>query len=293
MVYDVIIIGGGVTGAAIARELSRYRLKTALLEKEEELAFGVSKSNSGIVHPGTQNPPDSLKGKLCVQGNRLMREVARELGVDFKEVGELIVAFNDEEAERLKELKREAELLGVPRLEIVDRAWLDEREPNLSKEVVAALYAPTAGIISPYRLVYDLSENARSNGVDIHTRCAVTGIAAQTSGARFAVETAGAIFQSRYVINAAGLFADEISRMVGIDDFKITPRKGEEFLLDKKRENIANHLIFPLPSKSSKGVLIIKTSDGNPMIGPTAQEIDDKTDFATSDQGLDEVIVSV
>lgn len=293
MVYDVIIIGGGVTGAAIVRELSRYRLKTALLEKEEELAFGVSKSNSGIVHPGTQNPPDSLKGKLCVQGNRLMREVARELGVDFKEVGELIVAFNDEEAARLKELKREAELLGVPRLEIVDRAWLDEREPNLSKEVVAALYAPTAGIISPYRLVYDLSENARSNGVDIHTRCAVTGIAAQTSGARFAVETTGGIFQSRYVINAAGLFADEISRMVGINDFKITPRKGEEFLLDKKRENIANHLIFPLPGKSSKGVLIIKTSDGNPMIGPTAQEIDDKTDFATSDQGLDEVIVSV
>ncbi len=293
VIYDIIIIGGGVTGAAIARELSRYRLKTALLEKEEELAFGVSKSNSGIVHPGTQNPPDSLKGKLCVQGNRLMREVARELGVDFKEVGELIVAFNDEEAARLKELKREAELLGVPRLEIVDRAWLDEREPNLSKEVVAALYAPTAGIISPYRLVYDLSENARSNGVDIHTRCAVTGIAAQTSGARFAVETTGGIFQSRYVINAAGLFADEISRMVGINDFKITPRKGEEFLLDKKRENIANHLIFPLPGKSSKGVLIIKTSDGNPMIGPTAQEIDDKTDFATSDQGLDEVIVSV
>ncbi len=293
MVYDVIIIGGGVTGAAIARELSRYRLKIALLEKEEELAFGVSKSNSGIVHPGTQNSPDSLKGKLCVQGNRLMREVARELGVDFKEVGELIVAFNDEEAARLKELKREAELLGVPRLEIVGRAWLDEREPNLSKEVVAALYAPTAGIISPYRLVYDLSENARSNGVDIHTRCAVTGIAAQTSGARFAVETTGGIFQSRYVINAAGLFADEISRMVGINDFKITPRKGEEFLLDKKRENIANHLIFPLPGKSSKGVLIIKTSDGNPMIGPTAQEIDDKTDFATSDQGLDEVIVSV
>ena len=148
MTYDIIIIGGGVTGAAIARELSRYKIKIALLEKEEELAFGVSKSNSGIVHPGTQNHPDSLKGKLCVEGNRLMREIAKELGVDFKEVGELIVAFNEEDVARLKELKQEAEQLGVPGLEIVNRPWLDEYEPNLSKEVVAALYAPTAGIIS-------------------------------------------------------------------------------------------------------------------------------------------------
>ena len=176
MTHDVVIIGGGVTGAAIARELSRYKLKVALLEKEEELAFGVSKSNSGIVHPGTQNPPDSLKGKLCVEGNRLIRKLAKELGVDFQEVGELIVAFNDDDVARLKELKQEAEQLGVPDLEIVGRAWLDQYEPNLSKDVVAALYAPTAGIISPYRLVYDLSENAKCNGVKIYTQCCVKSI---------------------------------------------------------------------------------------------------------------------
>ena len=290
--YDILIIGGGVTGAAIARELSRYRLKVALLEKEEELAFGVSKSNSGIVHPGTQNNPQSLKGKLCVQGNRLTRVIARELGVDFKEVGELIVAFTEEDVVRLKELKQQAEELGVPGLEIVSRAWLQKNEPNLSPDVVAALYAPTAGIISPYRLVYDLSENAVRNGVEIHPGCRVTGIEAGKEGRRFKVETSKGTFESRFVVNAAGLFADDISKMVGVEDFEIHPRRGQEFLLDKKREYITNHLIFPLPTKKSKGVLIIKTADGNPMIGPTAEEIDDKEDLSTTDEGLSDVLSS-
>src|SRR3989338_4677794 len=144
----------------MARELSRYRLSIALLEKEEEPAFGVSKSNSGIIHPGTQNSPDSLKGKLCAQGNFLIRKVSKELGVDFKEVGELIVAFNEDDIKELLRLKKEAEILGVCGLKIVDRAWLKENEPNLNSEAVLALYAPTAGIISPYRFVYDLAENA-------------------------------------------------------------------------------------------------------------------------------------
>jgi len=290
--YDILIIGGGVTGSAIARELSRYRLKIALLEKETELAFGVSKSNSGIIHPGTQNPPDSLKGKLCVQGNRLVRQIARELGVDFKEVGELIVAFGDEEIARLQELKIQAESLGVEGLEIVGPDWLAQYEPNLNRQVVAALFAPTAGIISPYRLVYDLSENARRNGVEIFTSCAVTAIARQDKKPRFRIKTARGDLESQYVINAAGLFADEVSRMVGVDDFVIRPRRGQEFLLDKKREYIANHLIFPLPAKTSKGCLIIKTSDGNPMIGPTAEEVDDKYDLSTTDEGLNLVLAS-
>ena len=167
--YDVVIIGGGVIGTSIARELSRYKLKAAILEKEEELAFGVSKSNSGIIHPGTQNPVNSLKGRLCVQGNALTRKISKELGIDFKEVGELIVAFNEGDRLKLVELKNEAETLGVPRLRMVDRAWLRRNEPNHSQEAAAALYAPTAGIISPYRWAYDLAENAARNGVEIHT----------------------------------------------------------------------------------------------------------------------------
>ena len=294
--FDVLIIGGGVIGTAIARELSRYRAKIALLEKEEELAFGVSKSNSGIIHPGTQTPPDSLKGKLCVQGNKLTRQIARELGVDFKAVGELIVIFKPEEMPQLLRIKEDAEKLGVTGLRIVDRKWLDEHEPNLSKEAIAALYAPTAGIISPYRWVYDLAENAVKNGVELFLNHKVIGISSEAGNLRLNVavsnQSSELTFQSRFVINAAGLYADEIAQMVGVTDFSIKPRKGEEFLLDKKREHIVNHIIFPLPTPTSKGILVIKTSDGNPMIGPTAQDITDKKDRTTTDAGLQQVLAA-
>jgi len=290
--YDVIIIGGGVVGTAIARQLSRYHVSVALLEKEEELAFGVSKSNSGIIHPGTQNPPQSLKGRLCVEGNRRIRTIAAELGVDFKEVGELIVAFTDQEVQQLRRIKQDAAILGVPRLRIVDRRWLARHEPNLSSEARAALYAPSAGIISPYRLVYDLSENAVKNGAALFTQAAVSSITYKGKNA-FEIQTTAGIFNSRYIVNAAGLYADSIARMAGITDFTITPRKGEEFLLDKKREYLTRHLLFPLPAQHSKGILVIKTADGNPMIGPNSRDVEDKQDRATSDQGLAEVFSSV
>lgn len=285
--FDVVIIGAGVVGAAIGRELSRYRLRVAVLEKEAELSFGVSKSNSGIIHPGTQNPAGSLKGRLCVQGNALTRVIARELGVDFKEVGELITAFNDDDIARLRKIKEEGDALGVPGLRIVDRSWLGEHEPALSADVVAALYAPTAGIISPYRWVYDLSENARRNGVEFFTSAQVLGLSRQSSF--FEISTGRGVFTARFVVNAAGLFVDEVAAMAGVNDFKITARKGQEFLLDKKRENLTNHLIFPLPGAHSKGVIVIKTSDGNPMIGPTAEDCADKYDLSTTEEGLRQV----
>lgn len=286
--HDVIIIGGGVVGAAIARELSRYALRTAVLEKEAEPAFGVSKSNSGIIHPGTQHPANSLKGRLCVEGNRLTKRLAGELGIDFKEVGELIVAFNDDEAGRLLDIKKEAKKLGVPRLRMVDRAWLKINEPNLSGQAVSALYAPTAGIISPYRWVYDFLENAARNGVDIYTLAKVTAILSKRPG--FEITSSRGSFRARYVVNAAGLYADHISKMAGIDTFSIRPRKGEEFLLDKKKAFLTKHLLFPLPSKTSKGILVTRTSDGNPMIGPTAEDVADKEDTSTTESGLKKVL---
>ena len=298
--YDVLIIGGGVTGSALARELSRYKLKAVLLEKDEELAFGVSKSNSGIIHPGTQNAPGSLKAKLCVEGNALTRKIARELGIDFREVGELIVALGEDDVPALDRIKKDAEKLGVPGLKIVRRNWLRKHEPNLTTEAVAALFAPTAGIISPYRWVYDFCENAAANGVEIRTGTRVTGIkrgegqgSRVKNGEHFEVSTNRGVFKARFVVNAAGLFADDIARMAGIDDFTIKPRKGEEFILDKKRHNLTKHLIFPLPSKTSKGILVIRTSDGNPMIGPTAEEVQDKNDLSTSDEGLAKVLGEV
>lgn len=295
--YDVAIIGAGAAGASIARELSRYKLNIAVLEKEAECGFGVSKSNSGIIHPGTQNPPNSLKGRLCVQGNILTRSIAKELGVDFQEAGELIVIFDERDLPRLLELKREAEALAVPELRIVDRGWLKENEPNLSPQARLALYAPTAGIISPYRLVYALCENAVRNGVEIHTQAKVENIIslspARELNARFEIVTLKGTFRASYVINAAGLYADDLSRMAGIDDFTIRPRKGEEFILDKKKQNLTRHLLFPLPSKTSKGILVIRTADGNPMVGPTAEDAKDKDDLSTSDEGLKKVFSSV
>jgi glycerol-3-phosphate dehydrogenase len=286
--FDVIIIGGGVVGTSIARELSRYKLKICLLEKEEELAFGVSKSNSGIIHPGTQLSPDSLKGNLCVQGNLLTRKIARELGVDFQEAGELIVAFSEEEIFHLHQLSRDAQRLKVPGVRLVDQVWLSQNEPNLNPKVMAALFAPTAGIISPYRWVYDLAENALANGVEIYTQSKVEKI--EPAENEFLVFTEKNEFKSRFLINCAGLFADDVSRLAGVDNFRIKPVKGEEFILDKKRTNLTNHLIFPLPQKNTKGILVIKTADGNPMIGPTAEEVSSKTDLTTTQEGLQKVL---
>ncbi|OGX23318.1 MAG: hypothetical protein A3J51_03540 [Omnitrophica WOR_2 bacterium RIFCSPHIGHO2_02_FULL_45_21] len=286
--YDVVIIGAGVAGVSIARELSRYKLNIAVLEKEAECSFGVSKSNSGIIHPGTQNLANSLKAKLCVQGNILTRKICADLGVDFQEVGELIVAFSPEEAARLLDLKKEAEDLGVPRLKIVEKDWLKENEPNLNSEALGALYAPTAGIISPYRLVYALCENSARNGVEIFTQNKAENIVKHNT--YFEIHTSRSVFKAKYVVNAAGLYADEISAMLGINDFRIKPRRGEEFILDKKKENLTNHLIFPLPSRDSKGILVIKTADGNPMIGPSAEEIEDKEDLSTTKEGFEKVL---
>ncbi len=289
--FDALIIGAGVSGAAIARELSKYKLKVLLLEKEVEPAFGVSKSNSGIIHAGTQNHPGSLKGKLCVEGNRLIREIARDLGVHFVEVGQLIVIFDEADRSELEKIKREGEELGIKDMQLVGKDWLALHEPNLGPEVVAALHIPSAGIISPYRLVYDLTENAVKNGVTLKTSHRVTGIRRiDEDGYRFEVEAAGDKYCARFVVNASGLWADKIAAMVGVTDFTITPRKGEEYLLDKKREHIVNHIVFPLPSKTSKGILLIKTSDGNPMIGPTAHDTQDRTDLSTSDAGIAEVL---
>jgi glycerol-3-phosphate dehydrogenase len=288
---DVAIVGGGVVGAAVAHELSHYRPRVVLLEREEELSFGVSKANSGIIHPGTQNAPGSLKGRLCVEGNRLVREMSATLDLDFKEVGELIVAFDDDEVGRLWQLKQEAELLGVPGLEIVSRDWLRDNEANLNRDAVAALHAPTAGIISPYRFVYALSEGAALNGADIVTSARVEWIervppGRADGGARFVLSTRAGEFGARFVVNCGGLYADDIAAMVDARTFRIRPRKGEEYILDKKRRYLTRHLLFPVPTPESKGILVTRTSDGNPMVGPTSYEVEDREDLSTTDAGL-------
>jgi len=289
--YDVAIIGGGVVGCAIARELSRYLLDTVLIESEVEVGFGTSKTNSGIIHPGHHDSPERLKGSLAVRGNELFDELSEELGFAFRRIGELVVAQSEEELPVLDELLRQGQEKGVPGLEIWDRERLRREEPNLSPHLVAALYAPTAGVINPYEFAFALIENAEANGVELRVDSPVEGIDVHEGS--LTVHTPHGSVDSRFVINCAGVFADRIAAMVGLDDFTIHPRKGEEYLLDKRLKGVVRHLIFPLPTPTSKGILIIPTYDGTLMVGPTAVDTDDRYDVATTYQGSERVFSSV
>ncbi|MBN1352148.1 NAD(P)/FAD-dependent oxidoreductase [candidate division KSB1 bacterium] len=286
--HDILIIGAGVTGAAIARRLCRYDLKITLLEKEADVSFGTSKANSGIIHAGFHAKPDTLKAQLSVKGNALFDSLTRELNVPFRRCGELVVAFTNEEMLEVENLYSQGLENGVNYLEIIGRERLRELEPNISEDAYGALYAPTAGIIEPYEYCFALVENAVKNGVELFTSTPVTSIRKGTNG--ISVFSGKRLFQAQFVVNAAGVFADEISRMAGAEEFRIRPRKGEEYVLDKRAGKLVSHIIFPVPQPQSKGILIIPTVDGTMMIGPTAKDVDDKHDLTTSREGLEQIL---
>ncbi|MBF0209040.1 MAG: NAD(P)/FAD-dependent oxidoreductase, partial [Oligoflexia bacterium] len=287
--FDVIIIGGGIVGTSILRELSRYRLSLCLLEKEAELSFGVSKSNSGIVHAGFHSEASTLKGRLCARGNFLYDELYNDLGIPFKRVGELVVIKDSSEIEELEKFKRWGEECGVPDMLILNKKEVHQYEPNLGDNIEGALWAPTAGVVNPYEFVYFLAENAKKNGAQIKTAEEVISICEMVGKGKkgenlLAVQTTKERYETSFVINAAGLYGDRIAGMLGINDFKIIPRKGEEYLLDRKLQGIVKHIIFPLPSKTSKGTLVIPTLDGTIMVGPSAEDVPDKNDLKTTDE---------
>jgi glycerol-3-phosphate dehydrogenase len=288
---DVAIIGGGVVGCAIARELSRYLLDTALIEKEAEVSFGTSKTNSGIIHAGHHAAADTLKGNLVVKGNALFDELHQELGFAFRRIGELVVAQSPEERPVLEALLRQGEAKGVRGLEIWEKEHLRREEPNLSPHLVAALHAPSAGVINPYEFAFALIENAVANGVELRVDSPVQGI--EVHDGFLTVHTPQGSLDSRFVINCAGVFSDRIAAMVGLDDFSIHPRKGEEYLLDKRLQGVVKRLIFPVPTPTSKGILIIPTYDGTLMVGPTAVDTDDRYDLSTTTEGSEQVFRSV
>ena len=286
--YDVIIIGAGVVGAAIARELSRYRLDVAVLEKEDDVSFGVSKANSGIIHAGFHAHPATLKGKLAVPGNRKFDRLCEELDFPFERNGEMMVAFSEKERETLHFYYKRGKKNNVPYMEIIEKKRVLELEPNLNPEVECALFAPSAGVICPYEYCFALIENAKQNGVNVITGEKV--IRLNKNAENFNIETENNNkYSAKYIVNAAGLFADEIARLVGITNFKIVPRKGEEYLLDRRVGDLVKRVIFPCPTKKSKGMLVIPTVDGPVMVGPTAFDIEDKTDFSTTRPGLQKV----
>jgi len=285
--YNIAIIGGGIVGNAIARELSRYELKTILIEKEIEVSFGTSKANSGIIHSGIHDSPKTLKGRLCMHGNVLWEELSRELKIPFHRVGEILVARSEEDLPVLNKLFDNAKTNGIP-AEFIKGNKLHEIEPNLSKKIDTGLLAPTAGVIPPYEMTYALYENACENGVDYLLESEVTGIT--RDGLGFIIHAGKEEIKAGYVINAAGVYADDIAKLVGADNFVIKPRKGEEYILDKRLDNINNRIIFPTPAPNSKGVLVIKTIEGSTMIGPTAEDTDNKEDLTTTESGLKKIL---
>lgn len=288
MIYDIIIIGGGVIGCCIARTLSKYNLKICLLEKEADLASGTTKANSGVLHAGYDSERQYSKRKLCIRGNFLYIQAEKELNFPMKRIGSFVVALEDNQIKELEEKKKEGLEDGIPGLDVItDKQKIKDLEPNITDKVVGVLHAPSAGIVSPYEMTFALAENAAINGVKFFCNHKVIDI--DHSDYIFTVKTKKGVFKGQNVINAAGLNGREISKMLGLDYFDILPRKGEYILFDKNALHL-NKILFPMPTKISKGILVCPTIHGNTFVGPNAQNTMDKKDLATTTAGLKEII---
>lgn len=285
--YDIAIVGGGVVGTAIARELSKYRASVCLLEKDSDVATGTSKANSGIIHAGYNASEDTLKGKLNLEANPVFDKLCSHLKVPFDRKGSLVVGFDKEDKKQLQQEKIAGEKRGIEGLEVIDKNKLREKEPEIHPQANTALYAETAGVVSPYKLTISLAENAVLNGVEIKLNTEVIDIITSDNRISQVVTNKGKINCS-IVVNAAGLYADEIAGMVG-EDYVITPRKGEYNLYDKELGDMVNHVIFPMPDEKSKGILVTPTVAGNLLLGPNSVEVENKEDVAVTAEGLKEV----
>jgi len=285
---DIVIIGGGIIGTAIARELSKYELDIALIEKESDVGWGTTKANSAIVHTGYDPKPGSLMAKLNVEGARSFPSISEELDVPYKKIGSLVLTPNNEGFKRLEELKERGKINGVTNLEIITQSRLIDMEPNLSEDIKGALWVKDTAITSPVELAIAFRENAEKNGVKFIFDTSVIGFEIE-EGRVMAVKTDKSIIGAEWIINAAGIFSDEIARLAGDDAFTITPVKGEYALFDKEVGNLVNHIIFPLPTESTKGILVLPTVDGNLLVGPN-EHITTKEDTEVIQEGLEEVL---
>ena len=297
--YDVIIIGAGVTGTAVARELSRYQIKICVLEREEDVCCGTSKANSAIIHAGYDAEPGTLKAKLNVRGNQLVGELAEKLDFPFKRNGSLVLCLDEKDYPNLQKLYEKGVMNGVKNLQILNREEVLKLEPNVSDDVYAALYAPTGGIVCPFNMTIAFAENACDNGVEFRFNTEVKNISRKPDTEENAfpdrtvwkLEASNGMFETKCIINAAGVYADRFHNMVSEKKIHITPRKGEYCLLDKSAGSHVSHTVFALPGKFGKGVLVTPTVHGNLLIGPTAQDIEDKEGTNTTREGLDQVLV--
>ena len=286
--YDIIIIGSGVIGCAVARELSKYNAKILVLEKNEDVCTGTSKANSGIVHSGYDAHNGTLKAKFNVEGNRMMDDLCAELDVPFKRIGSLTVCTDESRLSDLFALKERGERNGVKGLEILDREALLKIEPHIGDKVVAALYAPTAGVICPFKLTIAYAENAAVNGTQFRFDTEVKQVYADNG--TWHVVTEHDEYTAKAVVNAAGVYADVFHNMVSDRKIHIVPRRGDYILLDRAVQGYVSHTIFRLPTKLGKGVLVTPTVHGNTIVGPTAVDVDDREDTAVTAEGIDSVI---
>ena len=285
--YDVVIIGAGVSGAAVAREVSRYTANVLVLERCEDVCCGTSKANSAIVHAGYDAPTGSLMARLNVRGSQIMEDLSRELDFPYRRNGSMVLCMAEEDRPRLQALLDRGVANGVEGLRIIEREEILRREPNVSPDVVAALDVPTGAIVCPFGLNIAMAENAAVNGVTFQFNTAVTGFTAGEEG--WTVHTDRGDVSVRCVVNAAGVHADQLHNLVSARKIHITPRRGDYYLLDKAAGEVVHATLFQLPGKFGKGVLVSPTVHGNTIVGPTAIDIEERDNTATTREGLDQV----
>ena len=279
--FDVVIIGGGVVGCAIARELSKYKVSVAVLEKEDDVGWGISCRNSGVVHAGFNNKPGTLMAQFCTEGNKSFAELCSQLDVPYEKIGKLVVAKKKEEIKGLQKLKQQGDTNGVNSLQIINLNEVKRLEPNI--EGIAALYSPETAITSPYLLTIALAENALDNGVSFFLNTEVKNIA-RLNNSNFRITTDKREFTSSYIINSAGLYADKIARMMGENKYRLYPCRGEYHILDKNVSGLINHLVYPVPQAGAGGlgIHLTPTIDGNILIGPSNEYIKRKDNLSVT-----------
>ncbi len=285
--YDVVIIGCGVVGAAAAYELARYKLRVAVLEAAADIAAGTTKANSAIIHAGYDPEPGTLMARLNVEGNRLTGEICEKLQVPFKRVGSLVAAFSPEQLPTLQALYGRGCKNGVPGLRLLSGMEARAMEPGLSEEVCGALFAPSAGIIDPWGFAIAMAETAVRGGVELRRDCPVTGI--EDTGAGFVLHTPAGDVAARFVLNAAGVDADRVHEMLEPNDWHTLPSRGEYYLLDKSEHDRVSRVIFQCPGPEGKGVLVAPTIHGNLICGPNAEAVEDRLDLGNTAAGMAEV----
>lgn len=283
--YDAAIIGGGVVGCAVARELSRYDLRICLIEKEKEIGSGMPRAGSAVVHAGFDAVPGTLKARLNVLGNKMMDQLAEELDFDFIRNGAIVLCFDDSDVIRLLELHDRGKINGVPGLKLLDRKKLGRREPNITKKSPYGLYAPTGGIVCPFEMTAALAESACINGVEFMMNTEVSEI--RKEDGVYCISADGEEIRAKYVVNAAGIYADKIHNMVSARTLHITPRRVKYCLLDQEAGSHVTSAIFQLPGAYGRGILVSPTVQGNLLVGPAADQ-EEQADTAAGAAGLAE-----